>query len=418
MNYYKWIKSLSYFTIIQVLVQGINAVAGLLIVRNFPKDELAYYTIIATVLTTLLNVSDMGLNSSLIAIGSKKNDESYLNEVFSSALYIRKRLMVVALIYAIIISFFFFKKIASISYILIILTLTLTEWIIRFYSTLMDVYARIKQHLNILQVSALLYNGIRSGFIIILIISLPYTWITCLSGVFAALICYRYYKKNTLSLNYRGPVNLLLKKELLVLAKKQWLFIVYSLFQYQISLFLISYFGNTTSLADFGALSRLAILFQILNTVLSTIVCPAFSKITDYKKASKILFLIYFSYSCLSLVLYFFVKFAPYLFLALIGKQYEYLSKELLIMVVATLLSNASIVILNINQVKGWLGSLWFVPIASTLIQVVYIYLYGVSSLANIILMSVYVNMAVLLINVHMNWKGMQKMKLNNNAIS
>jgi len=56
---------------------------------------------------------------------------------------------------------------------------------------------------------------------------------------------------------------------------------IYYCLQGQITVWLISIFGNADSVADVGALSRLAVVFSVLGALSSEIVFPAFARIQD-----------------------------------------------------------------------------------------------------------------------------------------
>ena len=67
----RWVPILVKFACVQALVQVIGFAAGLLIVRNLPKREYAFYTIGNTMLSTILMLADSGISSALTAIGGR-----------------------------------------------------------------------------------------------------------------------------------------------------------------------------------------------------------------------------------------------------------------------------------------------------------------------------------------------------------
>ena len=87
------------FACVQALVQVIGFAAGLLIVRNLPKREYAFYTIGNTMLSTILVLADSGISSALTAIGGRVwQDSRRLGSLLNTALQLRRQMVVVTLL--------------------------------------------------------------------------------------------------------------------------------------------------------------------------------------------------------------------------------------------------------------------------------------------------------------------------------
>ena len=67
----RWIRVLATLASLQFVVQLLNAVTGLMLVRWLPKEEYALFTIANSVQASLMLMSDMGLTVGLVSIGGQ-----------------------------------------------------------------------------------------------------------------------------------------------------------------------------------------------------------------------------------------------------------------------------------------------------------------------------------------------------------
>src|SRR6202035_1441115 len=105
-------------------------------------------------------------------------------------------------------------------------------------------------------------------------------------------------------------------------------------FQGQITVVLISFFGrDVSSVAEVGALGRLAMVFTVLTNLLTNVLGPAFARCHDPRRlrwqyAAIVGAVTAFSIALISAALLF-----PGAFLYVLGGKYAHLERELVLMV-------------------------------------------------------------------------------------
>jgi O-antigen/teichoic acid export membrane protein len=79
------------------------------------------------------------------------------------------------------------------------------------------------------------------------------------------------------------------RKEIMHSVKRTMPIVIYYCISGQLSIWLISFFGSTTSISQLGALSRLAMMFTVVSSLFATLVVPRFSRMEDdWKRLLKI----------------------------------------------------------------------------------------------------------------------------------
>lgn len=134
----------------------------------------------------------------------------------------------------------------------------------------------------------------------------------------------------------------------------------------QITIWLISVFGNTTSLAELGALSRLSVVLSIFSAIIATLVIPRFAKLASNKfllltRFLQILGVLVVLLSIIVLIVYLF----PGPILWLLGDAYKGLPFELLLSILSSCIGLLGGIVFNLYSSRGWAMS----PIALILIN-------------------------------------------------
>src|SRR5579859_5834753 len=94
----QWTRMLSTFIGVQVAVQMLGMLSGLLLVTTLTKHEYALFTIANTMLGTMTVLSDTGISSGLSAVGGRVYSDRYrFGQLVNAALSLRKALGIVTL---------------------------------------------------------------------------------------------------------------------------------------------------------------------------------------------------------------------------------------------------------------------------------------------------------------------------------
>ena len=82
-----WAKTLSKFLSLQLVIQALNALSGILIVRTLSKQEYAYYTIANSLQSTMNILADNGISAGMMSIGGKiYTDDNQLAQLLNTGI--------------------------------------------------------------------------------------------------------------------------------------------------------------------------------------------------------------------------------------------------------------------------------------------------------------------------------------------
>ncbi|MEJ7703266.1 MAG: hypothetical protein WKF47_06250 [Geodermatophilaceae bacterium] len=110
--------------------------------------------------------------------------------------------------------------------------------------------------------------------------------------------------------------------------------------QGQITIFLISFFGNRASaVAEVGALGRLAMIFAVLSNLLANVFAPAFARCQSIRRLRWQYAAVVGSVAAFSAVLICAAAFFPHAFLYILGSKYAHLESELVWMITGAVAS-------------------------------------------------------------------------------
>ena len=150
-----------------------------------------------------------------------------------------------------------------------------------------------------------------------------------------------------------------MKREMLAIVRRQGPNTLYYCLQGQITVWLISVFGNTSTVANLGALSRLALMFTVIGSVMGSLVVPRYARLQDTPTLFRRYWQIVAGYASLVIFLTALAAHSPNLFLSLLGGKYMHLQRELPLMVACNGLGVIVGGIWSINASKGWITPTW-----------------------------------------------------------
>ena len=95
----KWSLRVAEFGMVQIFVQLLTAITGLLLVRTMSKQDYALLAIVNSLLSTGNLISDLGVSIGLRSIGGRVwQDQERFSSLLNTALTLRKRFAVVSMI--------------------------------------------------------------------------------------------------------------------------------------------------------------------------------------------------------------------------------------------------------------------------------------------------------------------------------
>ena len=355
---FNWVKLISITGGAQIIVQLIGLVSGILIIRLLPTHEYGLYTLANTMLGTMTILADGGISTGVMAQGGKVwQDREKLGAVLSTGLDLRKKFAAVSLIISTpILLYLLLKQGASwVTAVLIVASL-----IPAFYAALSDALLEIvpKLHQSILplqknQVTVGVGRLFLSG---ITLFAFPWTFVAILATSIPRI--YGNIKLRRIAYEYvdadQQP-NKEVRGEILKGVKRLLPLSIYYTVSGQITLWLLSFFGNSTSIAQMGALGRFSMLLGLFSSVFSNLIFPRFARLKMEKKNifKKFLQINVLLVLVLSVVILVFYVFQNQL-LWILGKQYTNLNKEFIMMMVAGCMSLWGGTNFGLLTSRGW----------------------------------------------------------------
>ena len=342
----------------QMIVQATGALSGLLIIRFLPIEEYALYTIANTMLGTMTMLSDSGIANGVMAEGGKVwKDRTRLGKVLQTGLNLRRKFGLVSLLVAIPILVYLLRDHGAGWLTVVLITLGLIP---AFYANLSDamlaVAPRLHQDIkplqgNFLQVSfgRLILNGL---FVFIF----PFTFIALFANSIPRLYGnFRLRKIASKFLDIDEKPDKEIRKEIIVSVKRTMPIVIYYCISGQLAIWLISFFGTTTSISKLGAMGRLAMVFSVVISLFSTLIVPRFSRMKESRSKLRSIFL---TVQAFTLVISIFMIFAVFLFsdqiLWVLGKDYYDLNYELVLVAIANGLGLMTGICSQLTISRGW----------------------------------------------------------------
>jgi hypothetical protein len=177
--------------------------------------------------------------------------------------------------------------------------------------------------------------------------------------------------------------------------------------QGQITVFLISLFGSrATSVAEVGALGRLAMIFAVIGQLLMNIFVPAFARCQSARKLRWQYFIIVSGVAGFCGVVIIAAAFFPNQFLFVLGSKYSHLQRELLLMVAGTVLNMLIGTLWVLNASKAWIAGSWLYIPLTLLTQIALIPYTDFSSVSHVLIFNLISSVPNLLLNVVLSYRG------------
>lgn len=353
-----WGKLISITGSAQIIVQAVSFASGILIIRLLPVQEYAFYTLANTMLGTMTVLADSGITTGVLAQGGKVwQDKDKMGVVLATGLDLRKKFAIVSLLVSIPILFYLLIHNGA-SW--LTSTLIALALIPSFFATLSDSLLEIvpKLHQTILPLQK---NQVAVGLGRLLLTALtmfvfPWAFIGILAAGIPRLMGNIQLRKISYDLadkNQRTDKEI--RFEILGLVKKILPTSIYFCVSGQITIWLISIFGNTTSLAQLGALGRISVMLAVLGTITWILILPRFARLPMVKK---IVLKRFFQILGLLIILLSFIVIFVYLFptpiLWLLGDAYRGLPFELLLSIISSCIGLLGGIVFNLYSSRGW----------------------------------------------------------------
>ncbi|PBJ08962.1 polysaccharide biosynthesis protein [Flavobacterium sp. ACN6] len=368
-TFINWGKLISITGSAQIIIQALGFASGILIIRLLPVEEYAFYTLANTMLGTMTVLADGGITTGVMALGGKVwDDKEKMGIVLATGLDLRKKFAIASLLVSVPILFYLLLHNGASWMVSVLIAIALIP---AFYAALSDslleIIPKLNQTILPLQrnqievgIGRLILSGLTMfifpwAFIAVIAAGIPRIW----GNIGLRKIVYTMAAKEQ-------QTDIEVRKEIIHLVKRILPTSIYYCLSGQITIWLISIFGNTTSLAQLGALSRLSVMLSIFSAIIATLIIPRFAKLTSnkyllLKRFFQIMGLLIILLSIIVLIVYL----LPTPILWLLGDAYKGLPFELLLSIVSSCIGLLGGIVFNLYSSRGWAMS----PIALILIN-------------------------------------------------
>lgn len=378
----------------QGAVQAVNVIVGLFLVHMLSIDAYAQFGLAFGFQTTAGNLMDLGFASTIIPlVGDRLEDRVLVGTYVRAACRLRNRAFLILAPVTVIAFFAIGHKHnwswgLQVALIAAVLLALYSSGNVACYSAPFILYRRLKEYYA---PQTLLGLARLFGYGILQILGGLNAWTAAtLSALNVTAISRVLAKENRRLVEWTGGETRAAEREIIHYVLPAMPAIIFAAFQSQISLFLISIFGGTVSIAQVAALSRITQLFLVLQTFNMVIVEPYIARLSRERLLRTYLGLIAIASACCVPVVAFSFAYSRVV-LWVLGSKYGGLQSVVGWLVLSSCMNYVAGLAYIMNRARKWV--FWSGTILEIVlllgVQIVYIAVVGVRSTRQAVLLSV-----------------------------
>ncbi|WP_446743113.1 hypothetical protein [Silvibacterium acidisoli] len=391
------------FTLVQIGVMLAGMLVSLMMVRSMPKAEYAYYTIANGLLSTILALSDSGLAAGVQAIGGPFHDDDHrMGELVKTGVSMRRRMYFLAIALVLpFIPYMLWKSGARIAVILEVLVMVILTTQFQLMISVLSAVPKLRGKTGLLQwvsgasVIARMLILVPAYF---MHMSLTIALFALLAANVVQVMILNRWSKKFIDMSAQPSPDT--RSRIWKIVKLQLPYELYGIVQGQISLWLITIFGNASKVADLGAVSRVSLIFAVIPQVLNVILTPRLSRCRDSHKLRGLYWQVFVGFVLFTIVCSLPVFAKPDLVIRLLGSQYNDIRPDLFLCVFLYAIWSLQGGALAMNMSRGWVVPAYFGITATIITQVFTFTMLNLSTLHGVLLSGVYVALISLLLQL------------------
>ncbi|MFN2477056.1 MAG: lipopolysaccharide biosynthesis protein [Chthoniobacterales bacterium] len=398
------------FAAVQGIVQLISFLSGILIVRHLEQREYAYFTIANTMQGTLNILADIGISVGLVSIGGKVwQDPHRFGQLVNTALALRRKLGLVAVVVVTPVLYsMLVRNGASVPYTLTLVALILGGLLVQLSLGVLSVVPRLRSDVGKIQVID--FTGAVARLIALLAVIFVFLNAGVAVALGSAMLLLQYWllrRYVTRVIDLQAPENAEDRVAMRGYIRSLAANAVFYCFQGQITVFLISFFGDrASSVAEVGALGRLAMIFAVLANLLTNVFAPAFARCHDPHRLRLQFGTIVGAVAAFSLAVVAIAAFFPDQFLFVLGAKYAHLQRELVLMVAGAVIGALTGTFWTLNASKAWIAGSWLYIPTTIATQLSLIPFTDFSSVRSVLIFNLISALPNLLLNIVLSLRG------------
>jgi O-antigen/teichoic acid export membrane protein len=398
------------FAFVQGVVQVIGFLSGILLIRHLDQREYAYFTIANTMQGTLNVLADIGISIGLVSIGGRVwTDPNRFGQLVNTALGLRRKLGLLAVLGVVPILYFMLAKNgASQGYTAILIIAVLVGLTVQLSIGVLSVVPRLRSDIGRIQTIDLTGAIARLAALVALMYLFLNGAVALAIGSATLLLQYwmlRSYVRRVI--DFSAAENAEDRAAMVGFIRSQAANAVFFCLQGQITVFLISIFGReVSSIAEIGALGRLAMIFAVLSHLLANVFAPAFARCQNAARLRWQYLAIVGAVAAFSVAIIAAAAFFPREFLFVLGNKYAHLERELLLMVAGAVITALASTLWSLNAAKAWIAGSWLYIPLTLATQLALIPVTDFSSVTGVLSFNLISAIPSLLLNVVLSYRG------------
>lgn len=398
-----WGKLISVTGGAQIIVQAVSFLSGIMIIRLLPVQEYALYTLANTMLGTMTMLADSGISAGVMAEGGKVwQDKEKLGRVLETGLDLRRKFAIGSLIIAVpILGYLLIHQGASWLTTLLIVASLIPAFFAAISDSLLEIVPKLHQDIFPLQKNQITVGVGRLVLTGLTVFIFPWTFIAILSAGLPRI--YGNIKLRKIAdvfINKEVKPDDTTRKEILVVVKRIFPTALYFSLSGQIMIWILSISGSTTSLAQIGALSRLALLLGVFGAILGQLIIPRFSRLQEnrnvllkrYIQINLAIFLVGILFLLLTWLL-------NYQILWVLGSKYINLKQELILSVLGGIVSLFGGISFLLCSARGWIISPYIAIGSNFAAIIVGMFLFDTANLLGMLWFNIFIASVLLIQN-------------------
>ncbi|MDO9314992.1 MAG: hypothetical protein Q7T97_10650 [Burkholderiaceae bacterium] len=388
----KWIHLLAFTGMAQVAVQAIGFVSGILIVRLLPLHEYALYTLANSLLGAMTILADGGVANGVMAEGGKVwQDKRKLGGVLATGFLLRRKQVVFSLLVVVPALFYMLQK-HNASWLmsaLVVLSL-IPVFISTLSGALLQIPLKLHQDIKPLQQYQVEANLVRLGLSALTVFIYPFASLAILcSGTGQFWNNWRLRKRSaqyTENVIKNDPAT---HQAILAMTRRAMPLAIFYIITGQASIWLLTMFATTESVAHQGAISRFAAVLMLTSTIYSVLITPRFSRLSrDNSQLLSIYIGIHFSLLLVLAATLFFSWSLGGVALSILGPEYEELRPEFFLAMTGAMLSIMTDIGSGVNSGRGYVfRPVAYIPLMLLLLAIL-IFVFPTNTLMGVLLIN------------------------------
>ena len=403
------------FAFAQGAVQLIGFLSGILLVRTLDQREYAYFTIANTMQGTINVLADIGISIGLVSIGGRVwQDRERFGQLINTGLRLRRTLGGIAIaVVTPLLYFMLVKNGASVPYAIMLIAVVLAGLWVQLSIGVLSVVPRLRSDIKRIQTIDITGSVARLVVLVALVFVFLNASVAMLVGAAALVLQWFLLRRYVVTVvDLSASENAEDRGAMLGFIRNQAANAIFFCLQGQITIFLISFFGTrANSVAEVGALGRLAMIFAVVSNLLTNVFAPAFARCQSPRRLRWQFAGIVGAVAAFSALLVAAAALFPRAFLFVLGGKYMHLEHELVLMVAGAVASALTGTFWALNASKAWIAGSWLYVPLTLVTQAAMIPFIDFSSVRGVLVFNVISSAPNLLINLVLSYRGLRSVE-------